>query len=470
MKKIMIIGGGVAGVSALWALHKTHDVILCESTNEIGGHAYTHEVQNQNQKISVDMGVEYIHERLSPNFFALINQLELPTYIAPLSFCAFKTEDREHNYWSNLRLGGKLNSKFFAEMNRFQSELQNLVFEDKDQLKKLSIGDFITQRNYSDEFAKQVLLPILTTFSGCKAPSLEYSLLYVALSFNMNLLSFFSSCHWRKLSGGIHQYLLKLQQQLKDHIQLNCAITKVTPQQDKVLVTLENGSTVEMDQVIFACQAEIALKLLNNPSESQQKILGAFEYVEVQSTVHTDAEALNLPANACEYFQFELADKPRPDFPGYLTRVINYLKPYHELELPLFVSFDRSDKLSNDKIITTKNWRLPKLRPRDLWNKMQVRAIQGQDNLWYCGTDYSLTGHEGAMVSGLVIAQHLGAQYPFEYNWLAKSQFNTIKQFMGIYSRKEELKTKINQKAFSVAKKLKIHQKFAHYFISELLF
>ena len=202
----------------------------------------------------------------------------------------------------------------------------------------------------------------------------------------------------------------------------------------------------------------------------QQKILGTFEYVDVQSSLHTDQETLSLPTKATEYFQFELAEHPTSDFPGYLTRVINHLKPYQDITQPLFVSFDRGESLSSNEVITTKNWRLPKLRPKDLWNKMQVRNIQGQNNLWFCGTDYSLTGHEGAMVSGLVIAHHLGADYPFEHNWLAKSQFNTIKQFMGVYSKTEKLKNTVNQKAFSFAKKLKVHQKFAHHFISELLF
>ncbi|KTD61970.1 FAD-dependent oxidoreductase [Legionella shakespearei] len=470
MKEIIIIGGGGAGMGALWALSKTHDVTLLEAGAEIGGHAYTHEVQVNDKKIAIDMGVEYIHERLSPNFFALINQLQLPSYIAPLSFCAFSSEDREHNYWSNSRLGGTLNERFFDEMNRFHNDLQSLVFKNKDALKRLSVGDFVKQRNYSDDFAKQVLLPILTTFSGCRAPSLDYSLLYVALSFNMNLLSFFSPCHWRKLSGGIHQYLLKLSAQLQDKIRLNCKVKHVAPQADKVIITLDNNETMEAKRVVFACQAEIALKLIKNPDALQQKILAAFEYVDVQSSLHTDKSALNLPQQANEYFQFELADTPSYDFPGYLTRVINHLQPYYQLEQELFVSFDRAETLDSDKIIVTKNWRLPKLRPKDLWNKMQVHTIQGKNNLWYCGTDYSLTGHEGAMVSGLVIAHHLGAAYPFEENWLAKAQFNTIKQFMGIYSKTEKIKTGVNQKAFSLAKKLKINQKFAHHVMSELLF
>ncbi len=470
MKKTIIIGGGVAGVSALWAMKNTHDVLLLEAESEIGGHAYSHELMVGGQKISVDMGVEYIHERLSPNFFALINQLELPSYIAPLSFCAFNTQDKNQNYWSNSRLGGTLNKKHFNEMNRFQNELQSLVFKDKDKLKSLSVKDFLNKGEYSDEFGKEVLLPLLTTFSGCHAPSLDYSLLYIALSFNMNLLSFFSACHWRKLSGGIHQYLLKLHALLKEKIQLNAKVKEVRPQNNNVIITLDNGSIIEADQVIFACQGAIALRLLAKPSELQQKILGAFEYVDVQSCLHSDKEQLNLPTQATEYFQFELADEPAYNFPGYLTRVVNHLKPYEEITKPLFVSFDRTKQLSPDKIIVTKNWRLPKLRPKDLWNKLQVRTIQGQNNLWYCGTDYTLTGHEGAMVSGLVIAHRLGAAYPFAENWLAKSQFNTIKQFMGVYSKTEKLRATANQKAFSLVKKLKIHQKFAHHIMGELLF
>lgn len=470
MKKIIIIGGGVAGISALWALANTHDVILLEANDTIGGHAYTHELTHDGKKIFVDMGVEYIHERLSPNFFSLINQLELPSYIAPLSFCAFQRENSSTNYWSNSRLGGDLNQYYFEEMNRFQSELQTLVLGNKEQLKKWSIGDFVKQGNYSDGFAKQVLLPILTTFSGCKAPSLDYSLLYVALSFNMNLLSFFSPCHWRKLSGGIHQYLIKLQQQLGGKIKSGSKVTKVNTHQHKVTVELQNKEIIEADEVVFACQAHLALEMLAHPSDLQQKILGAFEYVDVESTLHTDQESLMLPDNSNEYFQFELARTPTNEFPGYLTRVIKQLKPYHELSLPIFVSFDRLHALNADKVIATKHWRLPKLRPRDLWNKMQARTIQGQNNLWFCGTDFSLTGHEGAMVSGLVIAQRLGADYPFEDNWLAKAQFNTIKQFMGVYSTSEKLKNKFSQHTFAFAKKLNIHKKYAHHIMSELLF
>ncbi len=471
MKKIIIIGGGVAGISALWALHQYHDVILLEANREIGGHAYTHHVTEDGNTISVDMGVEYLHERLSPNLFALMKQLKIPSYIAPLSFIAFEPkQNRDMRYWSNQRLSGELHKQLLNEMDRFQSELHELALHNKDQLKSLSVRDFLTKGNYSHDFAQKALLPLLTTFSGCNAPSLDYSLLYVMLSFNMNLLSFFTSCHWRKLRGGITQYLNVLQRTLEDNIHVNSTVSAVEKVGNKHRVHLNNEKIHDADVIVFACQADIALRLLSKPTVEQQKILGTFDYVDVQSCLHSDTQSLNLPKNSSEYFQFELAVEPTDSSPGYLTRVVDKLSPYNGLKTPLFVSFDRTSHIDPMKIISLKKWRLPKLRPRDLWNKLQVRQIQGINDLWFCGTDYSLSGHEGAMVSGLVIANRLGAPYPFKDNWLANAQFNTVKQFMGVYSPLQKLTQPISQKAYIIGKKLKLHKHFAHHIMSDLLF
>ena len=105
-----------------------------------------------------------------------------------------------------------------------------------------------------------------------------------------------------------------------------------------------------------------------------------------------------------------------------------------------------------------------------MFHKMQVRHIQGLNNFWYCGTDYSLTGHEGAMVSGLVIANRLGAPYPFKDNWLALAQYKVIKQLMGVHTPAQKAGHYLQQKAFSVAKKLNLHKSFAHHIMGEILF
>lgn len=468
MRKIAIIGGGAAGSAAAWALNKKNDVTLYEAGSYLGGHAYTHELTIDGEKISIDMGVEYYHERLSPNFSALLKYFNLESYIAPLSFRAFDPIEPNTDYWSNNHYGGKLKSELYDEMNRFHLDMIEVI-HDK-QSKAMSMKDFLDSRGYSNEFRQKALLALMSTFSGCKKVSLDYSLTYFALSFNMNLLSFFTPSHWRKLKGGIHVYLKNIQQSLKGKVFLNTKVTSVEKMPQGIKVTLANGVNHYYDDVIFACQAYIAKSLIKNSSKQQQTCLSVFEYVDVQSTLHSDSAAVSCQALSEEYCQFQISTSADSLKIGSLTRVNHHLHPYQHLLKPIYVSFDNRERIDPLKIICKKDWKLPKLRPIDMQHKHKMSMIQGKDNLWFCGTDYSLTGHEGAIVSGLVIANHLGADYPFKDNYLAKAQFDLIKSFMGIYTRKQKLAERLISTIFTIAKYFSLHQRLSGRFIKDLLF
>lgn len=468
MRKIAIIGGGAAGSVAAWVLNKKYDVTLYEANSYLGGHAYTHELTIDGEKISVDMGVEYYHERLSPNFSALLKYFNLESYIAPLSFRAFNPFEPNTDYWSNNHCGGKLKSKLYDEMNRFHLDMIEVI-NDK-QSKEMSMKDFLDSRGYSNEFREKALLALMSTFSGCKKVSLDYSLTYFALSFNMNLLSFFTPSHWRKLKGGIHVYLKNIQQSLKGKVFLNTKVTSVEKMPNGIKVTLADNVKHYYDDVIFACQAYIAKSLIKNSSTQQQACLSVFEYVDVQSTLHSDSAAVSCQTLSDEYCQFQLATTSNSLTIGSLTRVNHHLHAYQHLVKPIYVSFDNRDRIDPLKIISKKDWKLPKLRPIDIQHKHKMSRIQGKDNLWFCGTDYSLTGHEGAIVSGLVIANHLGADYPFKDNYLAKAQFDLIKSFMGIYTRKQKLAEHVIGALFIISKYFNLHQHLSGRFIKDLLF
>ena len=96
------------------------------------------------------------------------------------------------------------------------------------------------------------------------------------------------------------------------------------------------------------------------------------------------------------------------------------------------VTFDSIKKIDENKIFDKKSWKLQMLRPRDSLFRSRIREIQGVDNLWFCGTDTSITGHEGAMVSAFVLADRLGVEYIYKDNKKALEQFNVVKFVMGI--------------------------------------
>ncbi len=55
-QRVVIIGGGVAGVSLAWLLDGVHDVVLLESDAELGGHARTLDVTVDGRQAAVDAG------------------------------------------------------------------------------------------------------------------------------------------------------------------------------------------------------------------------------------------------------------------------------------------------------------------------------------------------------------------------------------------------------------------------------
>lgn len=128
-----------------------------------------------------------------------------------------------------------------------------------------------------------------------------------------------------------------------------------------------------------------------------------------------------------------------------------------------------TQSIRKDLIITSKRWKLPKLRPADFFNKLQFHQIQGINNMWFCGTDTSLTGHEGAIVSGLVLAEYFGARYPFHQDDFAKMQFNIVKDVMGIRHWQERLSSKASDFVFNLLKKFNLHKTQSHKFIRDML-
>ena len=470
--RIAIVGGGCAGTVAAWALREAHDVTLFESGAALGGHAHSERVMVGDREVNVDMGVEYFTERLSPNLCEILRRFGIETFLAPLSFRAeFPGVDLT---WSNLDGRGGLRARLNMEMDRFQHDMIRVLASGDPSLKRMSIDDYLAAKGYSDDLRQLAIVPLMSTFSGCEAPSLQYSLMYLALSINMHLLSFFSPGLWRKARGGIGGYLAAIGQELGARVRLSSPVKSVRHSRRGGLDIVDaTGRTESFDTVIFATHADVTLAMIEAPSAEQRRLLGGFEYVPIRSVLHRDSSLIGDIGAHSEYCEFRGCDDIRAcgaeRIRGDLTRITNRLVEYRELQLPLLVTFDPRREPRAATILAEKCWKLPKLRPADLFRKTQLRRIQGVGNCWYCGTDTSFTGHEGALVSGLVIANRLGAPYPFPDNTLAKVQFNLVRSLMGVTAWTDQVPSMLGDAAFSLLRRTRLYQAGMHRVIGEIL-
>lgn len=57
-KRVAIVGAGVAGLAATWALNEfsNHEVVLFEANNYVGGHTNTVTFEKDNRETPVDSG------------------------------------------------------------------------------------------------------------------------------------------------------------------------------------------------------------------------------------------------------------------------------------------------------------------------------------------------------------------------------------------------------------------------------
>ena len=73
--RIAVIGSGISGNSAAWALNDLHDVVLYERRERPGGHSATADIDYDGARISVDTGFIVYNELNYPNFTALLDHL-----------------------------------------------------------------------------------------------------------------------------------------------------------------------------------------------------------------------------------------------------------------------------------------------------------------------------------------------------------------------------------------------------------
>ena len=114
MKKLAIIGTGIAGMSAAYFLKEKYVITIFEKNDYIGGHTNTIDVHDGEKNCPMDTGFMVFNETTYPNLVKLFKKLNVPYVNTDMSFSV-------RNEPLNLEFNGTdLNGLFSQRKNLFE--------------------------------------------------------------------------------------------------------------------------------------------------------------------------------------------------------------------------------------------------------------------------------------------------------------------------------------------------------------
>jgi predicted NAD/FAD-binding protein len=274
---IAIIGSGISGLAAAWALRHDHDIRIFERDLRPGGHVKTVTVPTAEGPVNVDTGFIVYNEPTYPNLTALFAELEIETQPTEMSLghaCAA----------CGLEFGSRQPASMFAQpgslarlshwhmindIRRFYGAARRRL--DNDVWTRDTLADFLDAGRYGNAFRNHFLVPVVSAvWSTSAAEIMDFPVDYL-LRFldNHGLIGFGKGKPWRTVVGGSMTYVDRIIERLpSDALVAGDPVVDVRREEDGVTVTNLSGRNERFDAVVMATHADVSLRLLNDADSS----------------------------------------------------------------------------------------------------------------------------------------------------------------------------------------------------------
>ncbi|MBH0065021.1 NAD(P)/FAD-dependent oxidoreductase [Psychrobacter sp. SZ93C1] len=462
-KRIAIIGSGVSGLTCAHYLVAQHDVTVFEANDYIGGHVNTIDVALQDGKkaktgnvetSAIDTGFIVFNERTYPNFFRLLYDLKVPFQSTDMSFSVKNTARHfEYNgHTLNTLLSQRknvLNPKFWRfikDILQFNKHIKQLrqdyevaraQGQDVSAFTEQTLGNYLTQKNYGNLFTDNYLLPMVSAIWSTSLDEVQdFPLVFFAQFFdNHGLLDVVNRPQWFTIKGGSKQYVNKLVPRFikgGGEVRVNSPVQSVVRDGEQVLLTVQDkgntDNTIEnlvFDEVIFACHADTALKILKDASTEESEVLGHFRFTKNTAVLHTDISVLpkkplawaswnylideTASGNTTETGQ-AVESTPTPAKPvlTYHMNILQRLTKQHNYLVTL--NPETVDRNIDDKqVIKSIDYSHPVFDLAMIDAQTKWSSISGNGlHTHFCGAYWFNGFHEDGVRSGLRVCQALG--------------------------------------------------------------
>ena len=418
--RIAVIGSGISGASAAWALSSDNHVTLYEAAPKAGGHTATVTVDYDGTDVAVDTGFIVYNEHNYPNLTALFAHLQVKTQASDMGFAMSfddgKLEWSGTSYATLFAQKRNLVSPSFLWMLREVLRFNKHCLPDRDAgvLQGKSIGDYLAFRKFSRTFRDDYLIPMAAAiWSTPRVKMLDFPADAFVSFFENHRLIHSERPNWRTVTGGSQNYLDKLISSISGGVRLDSAVRTIYRSNNQAYITDASGATEAYDAVILACHSGQALRILTDASADERSILSAIQYRPNRVILHRDASLMPKRKAAWSAWNYLRASNSDAEPEVAVTYWMNKLQGIDDAK-PLFITLNPPREPRAGTVFGEWSYEHPQFDAAALDAQQKLSSIQGHNHTYFAGAWTGYGFHEDGLRSGLEAAVALGASVPFE--------------------------------------------------------
>jgi len=418
-KKIAVIGSGVSGAAAAWALDPVADVTLYEAGDRPGGHTATVDVDYDGTPVSVDTGFIVYNELNYPDLTALFAHLGVATHGSSMGFSLSLDDGRLEWCGSTYRsiFAQKRNfcSPSFLWMLREIMRFNTICVADRDagHLGHCTIGEYLRTRGFSAAFRDNYLVPMAAAiWSTPRIKVLDHPAAAFITFFENHRLIHNERPVWRTVTGGARSYLDRLLAPLGERLLLATPVHTVIRDAFGVTVWAKNRAPERFDTIVIATHSDQALALLGDATSVEGAVLSAIRYRPNRVVLHRDSRLMPKRRAAWSAWNYLRSSDDEGDADVCVTYWMNQLQGI-DPKMPLFVSLNPTVEPKEELVFGEWSFDHPQFDARALSAQARLDDIQGSRLTWFAGAWTGHGFHEDGLRSGLDAAIALGATVPW---------------------------------------------------------
>ncbi len=415
-KRVAIIGGGISGLSSAYLLHEQCDVTLFEKNDYIGGHTDTHSFRIDGKDVRVDSGFIIFCPEYYPHFSAMLADLGVESQKTNMSFSAFNPQ-------ANIVYNATNPNKLFCDRrNFFRPRFLRMIWDivrfyrtaisvlDDNRFEQQTVRQYLETHRYGSGFQEDHLMPMISAlWSATPERVNEFPIQHLVDFFHRHgLMKIIGRPQWLVVKNGSSSYVEALQKKLRCQWRLNTSVTKVTRSHVGVTVHTEDGLAQSFDAVIFACHADRALSIIDEPSEEEINILSAIPFEPNHVVVHTDESIMHSNRQSWASWNTEVPTKLNPAISGCCSANywMNSLQSL-PIQTNVFTTLNSHKSIDRDRILIERHYRHPIFTKESVAAQKRKNKICGQNHSFFVGAYWGWGFHEDGARSAFETCKRL---------------------------------------------------------------